>query len=113
MSKMSKSNDSLLENLQKLGLTMLQAKIYTVVLDAGKEKIQTISKIANVDRSNTYRTILHLQNIGLVEETLGSPNIYQAIPVKDAVSILIDLKQNEFEKMQKVATKLMRKGFPR
>ncbi len=108
---MSELENSRLENLQKLGLTLLQARIYTVVLDAGKEKIQTISKIANVDRSNTYRTILHLQNIGLVEKMLGSPNIYEAIPIKDAVSILIDLKKDEYDKIQKVATELMRKGL--
>jgi sugar-specific transcriptional regulator TrmB len=111
MSKMSELKDSRLENLQKLGLTPLQARIYTVVLDSGKEKIQTISKIANVDRSNTYRTILHLQNMGLVEKMLGSPNIYQAIPIKDAVSALIDLKKDEYDKMQKVATELMRKDL--
>jgi sugar-specific transcriptional regulator TrmB len=108
---MSELENSRLENLQKLGLTLLQAKIYTIVLDAGKEKILTISKIANVDRSNTYRTILHLQNMGLVEKTLGSPNIYQAIPIRDAVLTLINSKKDEYDKMQKVATKLMQTGL--
>ena len=41
------------EDLQKLGLTSLQAKIYMILLYAGKEKTLTLSKAANVDRSNT------------------------------------------------------------
>ena len=95
------------ENLQKLGLTSLQAKIYSTLLDAGKEKTLTISKTANIDRSNTYRTILHLQNIGLVTKILNNPNLYQAVPMKDAVSTLINHKRDEYDNIKKVAQKLI------
>jgi sugar-specific transcriptional regulator TrmB len=92
--------------LQKLGLTPLQAKIYTSLLESGKEKILAISKTALVDRSNTYRTILQLQRIGLVDRMLGTPNSYFAIALKEAVSILINLKKDQFGEMQKIAQEL-------
>jgi sugar-specific transcriptional regulator TrmB len=95
------------ESLQKLGLTSLQAKIYSTLLDAGKEKTLTISKTANIDRSNTYRTILHLQNIGLVTKILNTPTMYQAVPMKDAVSTLINHKRDEYDNMKNVAQKLI------
>ncbi|MCW4018512.1 MAG: hypothetical protein NWF00_07545 [Candidatus Bathyarchaeota archaeon] len=95
-------------SLQKIGLTSLQAKIYMVLVRAGKEKTLTISKMANADRSNTYRTILQLQKMGLVTKILGIPNLYRAVPLKDAVSALIDQKKDEYEEMQEVAEELKR-----
>lgn len=112
VNKMKKSNieKNREESLQKLGRTSLQAKIYTAIFDAGKEKTLTISKTANVDRSNTYRTILQLQNMGLVTRILNTPNLYQTVPMKDAVSILINHKKDEYYNMQKVAQKLILTG---
>ncbi len=102
-----KADSNNAEILEKIGLTSLQARIYTALGYSGKEKILTISKIANVDRSNTYRTILQLQNMGLVIKLLGTPNSYEAVPLKEAVSTLVNRKKSEYEKTQSIAQKLI------
>ena len=101
------SQDKNVQTLHKLGLTTLQAKIYLILIQIGKEKIQTISRIANIDRSNTYHTIIELQRIGLVEKMLGTPNFYNAIPVEDAVSSLLKRKQDQYSHIQREAQGLI------
>jgi sugar-specific transcriptional regulator TrmB len=99
------------ENLQKLGLTSLQTKIYIALLSSGKESTLTISKTANVDRSNTYRTILRLQNMGLVTRILNTPNLYQAVSMKEAVSTIMNNKRNEYHNLKGVAQELIQTDF--
>ncbi|MGD6851109.1 MAG: helix-turn-helix domain-containing protein [Candidatus Bathyarchaeia archaeon] len=103
----SSDAESVEKTLEKLGLTSLQARIYVALHFSGKLKTLTVSKIANLDRSNTYRTILQLQNIGLVAKLLGSPNSYQALPLEEAVSILVSHKKSEFHKIQSMAQELV------
>lgn len=100
-------DDEKTRNLQKLGLTSQQAKIFLVLVEVGKAKTLTISKIANVDRSNAYRTIQRLQRMGLVIKTLDTPNLYKAIPMEDAVSTLISYQKDKYDKMVESAQKLM------
>ncbi len=96
----------IVENLEKLGLTPLQAKIYLLLVQTPKEKTLTISKVANTDRSNTYRTIIRLQRMGLVRKILGSPNTYQALPLQEAVTLLLNNKKEEYTNLTKTAEEL-------
>ncbi len=95
------------EVLEKIGLSPLQARVYTVLGFSGKEKVLNISKIANIDRSNTHRIILQLQGMGLVSKTLGTPNCYEAVPIKEAVSTLVNRKKSEYEKTQNIAQEII------
>ncbi len=101
-------DEEYVHSLQKIGLTALQAKIYMVMVRSGKDKTLAISRKADVDRSNTYRTILQLQKMGLVTKILGTPNLYMATPLEDAVSALIERKKTEYQVMQEVADELKR-----
>ena len=62
--------------LQKLGLTEIQSKVYLILLSLGKEKVSTIAKMANVDRSNVYKAFDKLQKRKIVSKILGSPNLF-------------------------------------
>lgn len=97
-----------IQTLHKLGLTLLQAKIYLVLVQGGKEKIQTISKITDTDRSNTYHAIAQLQQMGLVEKIIDYPSLYQAIPLQTGVSILLNRKKDQYNKIQREAYELNR-----
>jgi sugar-specific transcriptional regulator TrmB len=99
--------DKYAQTLCKLGLTPLQAKTYLTLIHTGREKIQTISKIAHIDRSNTYQTINQLQKMDLIERIIDSPNLYQASPLEDAVSSLLRRKQDQYSQIQKDAQELM------
>ena len=99
-------DDINVQNLEKLGLTPLQARIYIALLKEGKTKVLTVSKIVLADRSNVYRTILQLEKRGIVTKTLGTPSLYDAVTLKEAVSTLINSEKAQFDKMQKVAQEL-------
>jgi sugar-specific transcriptional regulator TrmB len=96
-----------LQTMHKLGLTNLQAKIYLVSIQTGREKIKTLSLAANMDRSNTYQAVQQLQQVGLMEKILGEPNLYQAIPIENAVSTLLKSKETEYNQIQDQAKKLV------
>ena len=51
----------------RLGLTFVQSKVYLALIKAGFATIKTISKTAQLDRSEVYRGISELQRLGLVE----------------------------------------------
>ena len=100
-------HDQRTRTLCRLGLTPLQAKTYLTLIRSGKEKIQIISRIAEVDRANTYQTLDQLQKIGLVEKTLGTPNLYQAIPLHLGLSTLLERKKDEYNEIQEDAQQLI------
>jgi sugar-specific transcriptional regulator TrmB len=103
-----KSEEEIAQKLTEIGLTPLQARIYMILYYSGKEKVLTISKIAKLDRSNTYRAILQLENIGLVTKIIGTPNAYQALPLKDTISTLVSFKKTEFDSILDTAQELMK-----
>ncbi len=102
-------HDTEIKKLQNLGLTEAQSKIYLALVSIGKGTVLSISRIVNIDRSNVYRIILQLQDIGLLVRLVDSPNQYQAVPAEQAVQILMNLKRVEYNRAQRIAKELSRK----
>ena len=103
-----------LQILMKLGLTLLQAKTYLALAKIGVANVTTISKVSNVAREEIYRTIPKLEEIGLVEKIIGRPSFCKPLPLKEGLSLLIELRKTENVKLQKRTKEIMqnlRKGF--
>jgi sugar-specific transcriptional regulator TrmB len=105
------SQDKSLQTLNKAGLTVLQAKVYFTLLRTGKTTIKTISNSSGTDRSDVYRTINSLQELGLVENIISVPNAYEAIPIQDALEILMKHKTQEYNEVKKETNKLRQELF--
>ncbi len=90
-------NSIALKNLQDMGLTVTQAKIYLVVLRETSCNFGHISKISHVARSEVYREIGYLEKAGLVEKTLDRPKIVKALPVKIALKNFVDCHKKKLE----------------
>ena len=100
------------ENIHVLihaGLTLLQAKIYLALIRNGRQTVETLSKTANIDRSNIYREILKLQKIGLVVKKVDTPSIFEALSLDNGIPLLLNYKKEEFEKTKKEAEDLLKK----
>ncbi|MGD0995192.1 MAG: helix-turn-helix domain-containing protein [Candidatus Bathyarchaeia archaeon] len=95
------------QTLHKLGLTPLQAKMYLTLINMKKEKIQTIARAIGADRSNTYQVIDQLQKMGLVERLVDTPNFFQAIPLHEGISTLMERKKNEYNELRNEAEQLI------
>ena len=93
--------------MNRAGLTIMQAKIYLSLLKLNKASIKEIAKEAKIDRSNCYRTISFLQNLGLVTMIVGRPNIYVGTPFKNGVAILLEQQKKNYEEVQEATAKLV------
>jgi sugar-specific transcriptional regulator TrmB len=89
--------DAAIRNLQDLGLTYTQARIYLGVLRRSPCTFSLISKLTGIARSEIYRETAHLEQAGLVEKGLGRPTIIKAIPVSIALQNLVMYKRKEYE----------------
>lgn len=85
------------ETLEKLGLTLLQARIYLTILTLQKANVGKISENAEIARPDVYRVLPTLEKIGLVKKVLATPVMYEATPLKDTCNLLLKTKKDEYE----------------
>ncbi|MFB3888262.1 MAG: TrmB family transcriptional regulator [Candidatus Bathyarchaeia archaeon] len=97
------------ETLVAAGLTILQAKVYFALVRVGKADVKTISQSASLDRSNTYKTMDSLKKFGLVEEIVGTPHSYVAIPMEFGLSMLLKKRTQELARSKKKADEFLKK----
>jgi sugar-specific transcriptional regulator TrmB len=84
--------------LVDFGLTGNQAKVYVATARLKLATVGQISRVAKVRREDVYRILPKLEKMGIVEKLLGKPTKVKAIPVEDALSILIKLEEDTARK---------------
>ena len=84
-----------------LGLTKSQAHLYLNLLRTGKEHASILSKLTKIPRTETYRILGELEEIGLVEKHLVVPYTYQAAPIMLAIQILENKKIAELQENER------------
>ena len=94
----------------RLGLTFVQSKVYLALIKAGFATIKTISKTAQLDRSEVYRGISELQRLGLVEKVISRPCIYKGVAMNDGLTILLERKTKEFHETRTQTNRLIQKS---
>jgi len=99
--------DEHIQTLKGLGLTLLQAKTYLALATLGKADAKTISKASNLARQDIYRIMPTLQKIGLAEKIIAKPTMYKATPIKEGLSILLQIRKEETAELQKKTRKLL------
>ena len=104
------SQDEDTQTLAGLGFTSVQARIYLALAKLGQATIATISKTAQLDRSEVYRGIAQLQKLGLVEKIISTPNIFKSIPMCDGLVIMLERKTNEYYETMMKTEHLIRKS---
>ena len=80
--------------LSDFGLTRNQAKVYLAMAKLGMATVSQVSKMSKVRREDVYRIMPKLEKMGLIEKILGKPTRIRAVPVEDALSLLIRREQD-------------------
>jgi len=75
------------------GLTRNQAKVYLAIAKLGMATVSQVSKMSKVRREDVYRILPKLEKMGLIEKILGKPTKVRALPMEDALHILIEREQ--------------------
>jgi sugar-specific transcriptional regulator TrmB len=89
------------QTLMNLGLTLLQAKVYLALASLGKSDVKKISNASNIIREEIYRVLPNLEKKGLVEKVIARPTLYNALPLREGLSILLNQKTEENAELQK------------
>jgi len=79
--------------LSDFGLTRNQAKVYLAMAKLGMATVNQVSKMSKVRREDVYRIMPKLEKMGLIEKILGKPTKVRALPMEDALHILIEREQ--------------------
>lgn len=98
------------EALTGLGLTALQARIYLAIASLEKATIKAISENADTARQEIYRATSELQQKGLVEKIIVAPVEYRAIPLQDAINVLLQRAHQKNLATHEKAMELLRRA---
>jgi sugar-specific transcriptional regulator TrmB len=80
--------------LTELGLTHNQAKVYIAILCLKSATARSVQKLSNVARQDVYQVLSELREKGLIEKIIAKPEKFRPVPANDAISILVQ-KRNE------------------
>jgi sugar-specific transcriptional regulator TrmB len=72
-----------------LGLTSNQARAYLTLVNSGPSIARDIADSSKITRQDIYRVLPGLEKAGLIETQIGRPTVYNAIPIQQAISILL------------------------
>jgi sugar-specific transcriptional regulator TrmB len=87
-------------------LTKTQAKIFLAILQLNFATVREIAQHSKVRREQVYRITPQLEELGLVIRGVESPTRFRAIPMSDALSLLLDeIRENADNNLATLAAK--------
>jgi PAS domain S-box-containing protein len=102
------SNDEYIRILVDYGLSNAQAKVYFTLVKLGPASLREISQTSKVARSDVYRALIGLQELGLVEKIVAVPTKYNPVHIVDAIAILNQRRKKETVFLTKRSTELIK-----
>jgi len=92
--------------LQKLGLSHTEAKLYLVLLRVGFSDVQRLIEETGFYKSNTYDALERLYDKGIISKIIeGNKRVYQ-IQKPDSLVDFIEKKRSEIDEQEKLAKEL-------
>lgn len=91
----------------ELGLDQEEATVLRDLYLAGESKAGDLAKSSGLARIKVYRILERLQEMNIVESTMGRPVIFSAIPPDSAVEKLIEHAAKKLERMESAREGLM------
>lgn len=100
-------SDSNVATLHRLGLTVLEAKVYATLALTGSSDVKTMARYIDVAKCEVYRALATLEKSGLVEKVLATPAIYKPIPIREASRILLEKRSSEYNELERESQELI------
>lgn len=92
--------------LNRLGLTISQAKVYLTLLKLERANAKTIADKSRVARQEVYRLLVELEKKSLVERIIAVPTKFSAVPIENGLSFLIEEKKKDLAELQDEVDKI-------
>jgi sugar-specific transcriptional regulator TrmB len=94
--------------LVDLGLTHLQAKVYVALLSLKNATARSVQTFSSVARQDVYPVLSELEEKGLVEKVVAKPARFRSIPIKDAISVLTQKRDEQTHQLRNKAIRQFR-----
>lgn len=91
---------NLIAELQKLDLTLNEARILVYLMTHGHSSASDISRYTGIQRTETYNYISGLLAKGIVFSTFDRPQKYYSMTLEEVVDCLLQSKRNELEAVE-------------
>ena len=101
-------HDKAIQTLAGLGLTVLQAKVYLSLTKEEKATVKEIAKTSKIARQDLYRITPQLLSLGLIEKLVDTPTKFKAIPIKEAIDMLVERRQKESAQLEQESIEVLR-----
>ncbi|WP_100181972.1 TrmB family transcriptional regulator [Candidatus Nitrosotenuis aquarius] len=101
------NHEEIIKNLGFFGLEEIDTQVYMGLLQTGPVSVGTLSAKLDIDRGKTYRALNRLRNMGVVSTTFSNPTLCSAIPPMEALSVILDRKQDELITMKNLSEKII------
>jgi sugar-specific transcriptional regulator TrmB len=87
-----------------LGFSRIEAEIYVYLAKKGSKTVTNLTKALISNKADIYCTLAKLQTKGLVT---NNGELYSAIPFKDALELLIEIKKEQAQAIQESKEELL------
>jgi len=84
-----------MEKLAEFGFSPNQAKVYSAIACSKCTTVSQISKATNIHTQDIYKILLALEKKGLILRTLNRPIKIDAIPLKEALKLMLELEKEK------------------
>jgi sugar-specific transcriptional regulator TrmB len=98
--------EELITMLRHFDLEEIDAKMYIGLLQIGPLSVGNLATKLDIERGKAYRALEKLRSMGLIVTTMTNPIICKPIGPEEALTSIIQRKENEFVTMRKLSTKL-------
>jgi sugar-specific transcriptional regulator TrmB len=95
----SEVENGLIAELQKLDLTLNEARILLFLMTHGNSTASDVSRHTGIQRTETYNYISTLLSKGVVFSTFDRPQKYYALPIQEVIDCLVQTKQNALQQI--------------
>ncbi len=100
--------DELITELSYFGLDKTDATMYLGLLRIGSLTVGKMSTKLEIDRGKAYRSLNKLRDMGLITTTFSNPTICESVAPADALTSVIQRKEDEIVTMQKLSQKIIK-----
>ncbi|MEM2122270.1 MAG: helix-turn-helix domain-containing protein [Candidatus Bathyarchaeia archaeon] len=102
-------DDELVTYLNRLGLSLYEAKAYIGLVSSGAKTASEISVISGVPRPKVYSTVRNLERKGLVKIIPGRPDVFTALPPERHLYPAVEKMKEEARRCEEAVSTLMLK----
>lgn len=98
--------DQVQHQLAKYGLTGNQSKVYIFLGKYGAKTAPEVCKALKLPRTETYHLLSALQNKGIVSATFQHPIQFTALPLNEAIWILVNSEKERLKSLERMEGQL-------